>query len=133
MDWLTLIGFSACGGAIVSIVAFCSDVFGWQHARRTAHLRREQELPALSRYIDPWPDVVSLLTRVALGVIAGLLFRSQVTTTTAAIALGASAPSLLSQLGTARTIKVPAEEISAPSKSPSLRLAEVEPPITEEG
>ena len=133
MHWLTVIGLSACGGAVVSLVAFCSDIFGWQQARRATHLKRAKNLPPLSEYVDPWPDFVSLLTRITLGVIAGVIFRSQVTTTTAAVAMGASAPALLSQLGTARTIKIPAEEATEQHAAPSLRLAEVDPPLSEEG
>lgn len=133
MYWLTVVGLCACGGGVVSVVAFCSDVFGWQQARRAAHLKRAPSLPPLRKFLDPWPDFVSLLTRIALGLIAGLVFRSQITTTTAAIAMGASAPALLSQLGTARTIKVRMEERTEHGAVPSIRLAEVEPSMTEEG
>jgi hypothetical protein len=132
VNWLTVMGLSACGGGIVSVVAFCSDIFGWQQARRAAHLKRARRLPPLREYVDPWPDFVSLLTRIALGVIAGLVFRSQITTVTAAIALGASAPALLSQLGTARTVKIPAEEGTEQPAVPSIRLAEVQPSMSEE-
>src|SRR5450755_4513174 len=133
VNWLAVATLSACGGAIVSVVAFCSDILAWQQARRSAHSKRPRSLPPLKEYVDPWPDFVSLITRMALGVIAGLVFQSQVTTATAAIAVGASAPGLLSQLGPARTIKIQADEGTEHHAAPSIQLAEVEPSMTEEG
>src|SRR5690348_5007163 len=64
VNWLTIICLGAAGGAIVTVVGFCADVFSWQQTRRTAHLKRDQELPTLRAYVDPWPDFVALLTRI---------------------------------------------------------------------
>jgi hypothetical protein len=131
VNWLTVICLGAAGGAIVSVVAFCADVFAWQQVRRAAHLKRDPVLPPLRDYIDPFPDFVSLLTRVVLGILAGVVFRSQVTTPLAAFAVGASAPALLTQLGNARVVK--AETGTEPSVTPSVQLAAVETPKSGEG
>ena len=118
MNWLTVIGLCAAGGAIVTVVAFCADVFSWEQTRRAAHLRRDPELPRLGDYIDLFPDVMSCLTRIALGVIAGVVFRSQVTTPLAAFAVGASAPALLTQLGNARLSRQGSEGTAPPGTAP---------------
>ena len=44
-------------------------------------------------------DSLVFLTRLALGAVAGFIFRGQVDGATAAVAVGASAPALLKQLG----------------------------------
>lgn len=132
MNWLTVICLGAAGGAIVSVVAFCGDVFSWQQTRRAAHLKRAAELPTLRKHVDPWPDLVALITRIILGVLAGVVFRSQMTTPLAAFAVGASAPALLTQLGNARMVKTENEgtELAAVA---SIRLVEPEMPKSEEG
>ena len=131
MNWLIVIGLGAAGGAVVSVVAFAADVFSWQQARRAAHLKRA-ELPTLRKHVDPWPDFVVLLTRLALGAIAAAVFRSQVTTPLAAFAVGASAPALLTQLGNARMVK-PAGAGTEPGAVASVRLVESEMPKPGEG
>ena len=132
MNWLTVICLGAAGGAIVTVVGFCADVFAWQQTRRTAYLKRDPKLPTLRAYVDPWPDFVALLTRIVLGVLAGIVFRSQVTTPLAAFAVGASAPALLTQLGNARLAK-PADEGTGLDAAASMKLAAVETPKSEEG
>jgi hypothetical protein len=132
LNWLTVICLGAVGGAIVSAVAFCADVFSWHQTRRIAHAKRLAKLPTLREYADPWPDIVVLLTRIVLGVLAGIVFRSQVTTPLAAFAVGASAPALLTQLGSARMAK-PGNEGTEPSAAPSIKLVELETSMSEEG
>jgi hypothetical protein len=102
MDWLTVTILGACGGAIVQVVALSADIQTWHHARRLALTSREQK-PALIAYVDLPAEALVFLTRLALGALAGLLFHNQVSGTTAAIAVGASAPALLRQFGAARS------------------------------
>jgi hypothetical protein len=139
VNWATVICVGAAGGAIVSVVAFCGDVFTWQQTRRTAHLNRRAaharhavELPTLRKYIDPWPDFVALLTRIVLGVLAGAVFRFQVTTPQAAFMVGASAPALLTQLGNARMAK-PADGGTEPPTVPAMPFTVPDMPGSEKG
>lgn len=130
MNWLAVIFLCAVGGAIVSVVGFCGDLFSWQKTRRAAHEKQLAELPTLRAYVDPWPDFVVLLTRIFLGVLAGVIFKAQVTTPLAAFAIGASAPALLTQFGNGRAAK-PAEDGTGLASVASIRL--VEEPKSEEG
>jgi hypothetical protein len=132
VNWFTATTLGACGGAIVSLVAFCADIFAWQQARRTAREKRATKLPLLKNYIDLPADILALVTRIALGAAAGAIFHSEVTGLQAAIAVGASAPVLLSQLGNARTVKTAAEEGTEQPAIPSIGLANADPPISEE-
>jgi hypothetical protein len=125
LNWLTVICLGAAGGAIVSAVAFCADVFSWQQTRRAAHEARVAELPTLRKHVDPWPDFVVLITRVILGVFAVSVFHFQVTTPLAAFTVGASGPGLLAQLGNARMGKVK-NEGTEPVTVPSIQLVEAE-------
>ena len=99
MDWQTITGLGACGGALVTVVAFSADVTSWQRARRMARIKGER-LPSLAGFVDLPADSLSLVTRMALGALAGLLFRAQVSGAQAAIAVGAAAPALLTQFVT---------------------------------
>ena len=148
MNWVTVVCLSAAGGAIVSVVAFCGDVFAWQQIRRAAHVKkraarskRTQDPLTLREYVDPWPEFAVMITRVALGVIAGALFRSQETTALAAVAVGSSAPALLAQLGAAKPGRdsedateaaeeqaEPASNGTGPAAAASIQLAEPEMP-----
>jgi hypothetical protein len=132
VNWLTIICLGAAGGAIVSLVAFCADVFSWQQTRRAAHMSRAAKLPTLRKHVDFWPDFVALITRIILGVFAVTVFRFQVTTPLAAFTVGASGPGLLAQLGNARMVKAGNEgtELAA---VPSIRLVEAEAQTSEEG
>src|SRR5215469_12207051 len=78
VDWQTITGLGACGGALVTVVAFSADVTSWQRARRVARDKGERELPSLAAFVDLPADSLSLATRMALGAIAGLLFSAQV-------------------------------------------------------
>jgi hypothetical protein len=94
-------GLGAVGGGIAEAVNLWGNLIAWQQARHSA-LRRQRTPPPVTRYIDPLADTLVALTRVAMGVGAGLLFHSQVTGVTAAIAVGAAAPALLAQVGAGR-------------------------------
>jgi hypothetical protein len=104
VDWLTATALGASGGAIVEVISLWGNLTAWQKARRDALNSKKRSLPSLTTYMDPLPDTLVALTRFLLGALAGLMFHSQVTGTMAAIAVGASAPALLRQLGTARNI-----------------------------
>jgi hypothetical protein len=94
-------GFGAVGGAIAEAADRWADLTDWQRARHAA--RQGQETPPpLTRYIDLAADGLVALTRVAIGVFVGWLLHGEVSGTTAAIAVGAVAPALLTQVGAAR-------------------------------
>ena len=102
MDWLVAVAFGAVGGLIVELINVWSNLISWQNARHGARAASEYPLPSINRYIDVSADTAVALTRVALGAGAGWIFHNQVTGTTAAIAVGASAPAVLAQLSTVR-------------------------------
>ncbi|UBU10195.1 hypothetical protein [Nonomuraea gerenzanensis] len=115
MDALTAAGLGAVGGAVIEILYVWSSLTAWQQARRKARAkRRSGRLPRLDDYLDPVADSLVAATRLALGAAACLLFRDQITGTMAAIAVGASAPALLRQVGTLRSLRgvpdTPAEQ-----------------------
>ncbi|MFJ9004090.1 hypothetical protein [Streptomyces canus] len=107
MDWPTAIMCGALGGCVIEAIAFYGNVSAWQAERREllARPREDRPLPTLRARIDIPADSLVLLTRLALGALAGALFHSQVIGMTAAVAVGASAPGLLRQLGTTRTVQ----------------------------
>lgn len=102
MNWPVALAFGAVGGAIVEVVTLWANLAAWQQHRRRAR-RNGQLMPRWTMYFDPGPDVLVAATRLSLGAVAGLLFHAQVTGQMAMIAVGASAPALLRQLGAART------------------------------
>ena len=59
--------------------------------------------PAITRFIDPGPDLTVAFTRAVLGAVAGWLLRGQITGIYAALTVGASAPAVLATLGKATT------------------------------
>ncbi|RJO77708.1 hypothetical protein D5S18_08230, partial [Nocardia panacis] len=61
-------------------------------------------VPHWDRFFDPRPDALAAATRLILGAAAGGLFHGQVTTMLAAVAVGASAPALLGQMGAVRSV-----------------------------
>jgi hypothetical protein len=98
MDWQAATVSGMAGGAIVEVIAVWGNLITWQRARY--HARSSgQELPKLTRYIDPAADVLVAFTRIVLGGLAGFLLHSQVSGLVSAVAVGAAAPALLSQLG----------------------------------
>ena len=56
-------------------------------------------MPKLALDVGVPADSLVFSTRLALGAVAGFIFRGQVDGATAAVAVGASAPALLKQLG----------------------------------
>lgn len=134
MDWQVTTVLGACGGAVVSLVTFCSNIFTWYEDRHTAHARRAKKLPKLTSYVDLYPDLAVLVTRVVLGVAAGAIFHAQVSGAEAAIAVGASAPALLAQLRTGRfSSTVGAPEGTSSAQPASNKLSDLNSVVSEEG
>lgn len=99
MYWLVAAGYGAGGGCVVSAVAFCNDVRAWKAERLWRRQSGKFPLPELGAFMDMKADALVLLTRLFLGATGGVVFHSQIVGTTAAIAIGASAPALLAQFG----------------------------------
>ncbi|KPI15730.1 hypothetical protein OK074_2175 [Actinobacteria bacterium OK074] len=105
MDWPTAILCGAIGGCVIEAIVFYGRVSMWQAARRRAAEKRRKRLPPLRDYIDVPADSLVALTRLVLGATAGWLFHTQIIGVYAAVAVGASAPALLRQLGTVRQVQ----------------------------
>ncbi|MFI9810426.1 hypothetical protein ACIHEJ_40210 [Streptomyces sp. NPDC052301] len=101
------IAYGAVGGLVVEVVVFYGRVAAWQAARHRAleGNRRRKQLPRLDKFVDPPSDAMAALTRLSLGAGAGWIFSPQLTGALATVAVGASAPALLRQLGNARTLQ----------------------------
>lgn len=110
MDWPTATALGAVGGAVVEAISAWENLVVWQKARHGARASHHRPLPKLNRYIDPLADTLVAVTRLVLGAAAGALLHLQVTGTIAAIAVGASAPALLRQLGTVRSVQETIEQ-----------------------
>jgi hypothetical protein len=108
MEWTNAALLGMVGGGIVELVAVWGNVAAWQKARHTARLRGRR-LPPVTRYLDPAADILVAVTRLALGAAAALLLHTQFSGALTAIAVGASGPALLAQLGASRVPAVPAE------------------------
>ncbi|WP_284433015.1 hypothetical protein [Streptomyces sp. TUS-ST3] len=107
MPWTTSIACGGLGGLVVEIVVFYGRIATWQAARHRALAkdRRRDQLPSLGKYIDAPSDALAAVTRLTLGAGAGWIFSPQLTGVFAAVAVGASAPALLRQLGSAKTLQ----------------------------
>ncbi|MGP3984699.1 hypothetical protein [Streptomyces sp. KR80] len=105
MDWPTAIVYGAMGGAIVEAVVFYGRISTWQAVRHRVLAKGKGRLPPLRRYVDLPSDLLAAVTRLLLGAGAGWLFHSQITGVYAAVAVGASAPALLRQLGATRSLR----------------------------
>ncbi|WP_329276824.1 hypothetical protein [Streptomyces sp. NBC_01451] len=107
MDWTTSITYGALGGLVVEVVVLYGRIATWQAARHRALSRNKArgELPGLDKYVDVPSDALAALTRLSLGAGAGWIFAPQLTGGLAAVAVGASAPALLRQLGSGRSLQ----------------------------
>jgi hypothetical protein len=103
VDLTTAITFGAVGGSVIEAMVFYSHISAWQSARHRA-LTNRRSLPSLRRYVDPLSDALAALTRILLGAAAGWLFHSEITGVYAAVAVGASAPALLRQMGAVKSL-----------------------------
>lgn len=118
MDWVSAVLLGAAGGALVQAIAFYTYVSNWQEARRQSRERQDPELPPLSKFVDVPADTAVAITRLVLGATAGLVFHGQIVGVAAAVAVGASAPAVLQQLGAVRVLR-DAVQYSAPETVPA--------------
>jgi hypothetical protein len=108
MDWAVAAALGMIGGGVVEAVVLWGNIAAWQKARHAARLRGRR-LPSVTRYVDPPADALAAVTRLVLGGAAALLLHDQISGAITAIAVGASAPALLGQLGAARAVPGAAE------------------------
>ncbi|OXR40500.1 hypothetical protein B7C42_07439 [Nocardia cerradoensis] len=104
MNWPTTILCGAAGGLVVEMVAFLANLNVYRQARRRARAAKKIA-PSWNRYFDPGPDAAAAVTRLLLGALAGAVLHGQVTTVLAAVAAGAAAPALFTQLGTVQSMR----------------------------
>lgn len=97
----TLLG--SAGGLLVELVEFYNRLIAWRSRRR----HRRTSRVAFREFFDVGPDIAVALTRAGLGAIAGLAFGAggQVTGVYGLLAVGASAPVLLTQFGQVKSIR----------------------------
>lgn len=105
MNWIAAALLGAAGGALVQAIALYACVGNWQQARRLVRNQDGAVLPPFSKYIDVPADTAVAVTRLVLGAAAGSIFHGQILGIAAAVAVGASAPAVLQQLGAIRSIR----------------------------
>ena len=105
MDLTMSITYGALGGLVVEAVVLHGRIEAWRVARlRIREGNKRRKLPRLDRYVDPQADTLAAISRLLLGAVAGWLLAAQVTGGLAAVTVGATAPALLRQVGSARTV-----------------------------
>ncbi|MFD0392401.1 hypothetical protein ACFQ3Z_04635 [Streptomyces nogalater] len=95
--------YGAGGGLVVEAVVTFGRLHAWQQARHAARATAEV-LPRLGAYIDLPADSLAALFRVVLGCAAGWLLHAELDGMVAAVAVGASAPAVLAQMGSVTTV-----------------------------
>ncbi|MFD0366928.1 hypothetical protein [Streptomyces sp. NPDC127114] len=95
--------YGAGGGLVVEAVVTFGRLHAWQQARHAARVAAEA-LPKLGAYVDVPADSLAALFRVVLGCAAGWLLHGELGGMLAAVAVGASAPAVLAQMGSATTV-----------------------------
>ena len=105
VDWQTATSLGACGGAIFSLLPLWADLVEAHSERRNA-LRVGKPKPPFRDSFDLLGDLLVVIARTALGAISGAVFHTQLTdsATAGALAVGASAPLLLRQIGGIRAV-----------------------------
>ncbi|MEV7040458.1 hypothetical protein [Amycolatopsis sp. NPDC051061] len=105
MDLYTAISLGAAGGALVEAIAVWTRVNSWQELRREERELGIVKLSTLRRHLD-FPVLAAVgITRLVLGAAAGAVFHEQLIGVAAAIAVGASGPALLQQLGAHQSLQ----------------------------
>lgn len=131
LTWAEGALYGAGGGLVVEAVVTFGRLHAWQQARHTARAAAEA-LPRLGTYIDPPADSLAALFRIVLGGAAGWLLHGELAGVFAAVAVGASAPAVLAQMGSATTVaealQVGAAPGSAPGSAPAAPTAPGAPP-----
>jgi hypothetical protein len=123
MDWTTAMLLGATGGALVQVIAVYSYVGNWYEARRQCRNRRDPNLPPFADFVDLPADIAVGVTRLVLGAAAGIIFHNQIVGMAAAIAVGASAPAVLQQLGQVRSVREAIQVDSMPGQSSATESA----------
>ncbi|MEU6114209.1 hypothetical protein ABZ840_06600 [Streptomyces sp. NPDC047117] len=117
LSWAEGALYGAGGGLLVEAVVTFGRLHAWQQARHAARAATEA-LPQLSTYIDPPADALAALFRIVLGGAAGWLLHGELAGVYAAIAVGASAPAVLAQMGSATTMAEALQTGAAPGAAP---------------
>ena len=90
------------GGLLVEAVISFGHLTDWREARRQARLADPHALPAITEFVDPLADGLVAASRILLGAGTGWILHTEVM---GAAAAGASAPALLRQLASGRTLQ----------------------------
>ncbi|MGW1198500.1 hypothetical protein ACWD4B_22075 [Streptomyces sp. NPDC002536] len=124
MNWDQAAAYGAIGGGIVEALVWNGYLLAWQAARHEAREGRRR-LPPLRKYVDLSADLAAGLSRILLGALMGWLLHPQITGLYAAVAAGASAPALIRQLGSLRTVQAALRagdpQLGEPSPAPDLQ------------
>jgi hypothetical protein len=122
-----VVSLGACGAVAVQAVTFYYLVQAWQQARDRERAAGKSPLPKFATVLDPPAFMLTLITRLVLGAAAGAVFHAEVNGPYAALAVGASAPMLLRQLGGLRTVRgLPDENMLQESLSSTGRSTNVD-------
>ncbi|MFL6056100.1 MAG: hypothetical protein ACJ72W_24830 [Actinoallomurus sp.] len=105
MDWPVALAAGGGGGLIVEAVVLLQNLETWRDARRRTRSSTETAPTHFSDHVDVVPDALAALTRMVIGAAMGLLLHTQITGTWAAVAIGASAPALVRQLGAMQSVR----------------------------
>ncbi|QTR02619.1 hypothetical protein J7S33_26605 [Saccharothrix algeriensis] len=116
MDLLTAISLGAAGGALVEAITVFAQVQAWQEAREQKRARSGTALPPFRRFVDVPARVAAGITRLVLGAAAGAVFHDQLAGIAAAIAVGASAPAVLQQLGSFQSARPAIRPAAGPGR-----------------
>ncbi|MFC8511618.1 hypothetical protein [Streptomyces sp. NPDC057257] len=106
MDTWLLVLLGAAGGSLRGLVDVYNQTMAWQEARRAHRKAVAQEEdtgepPRFREYFDPIPDSVATVVHMGMGAACAVLFglSGQISGVYAALVVGVSAPTLLTQLG----------------------------------
>lgn len=127
MDLWIFALLGSAGGLLDGLLELHRTVQAWQLARRdAARANPPISPPRLLTLYDPRAQLAAVATQVVLGCLAGLLFGStgQIAGPYGALVVGASAPTLLSQLGGAR---LSSGEPDSPAAGPGTAAAAASP------
>ncbi|MHA5053355.1 hypothetical protein, partial [Streptomyces sp. SD15] len=138
MDTAMLFVLGAAGGSLRGLVDAYNQTMEWQTARRE-HRRTDPATdtpgpPRLREFFDPAPDLVAAVFHTVLGAAGAALFgmSGQISGSYAAIAVGISAPAILTQLGRVQTVSEAVTGVSPGAGSSSVDPAASQPqPATE--
>lgn len=136
MDTAMLFVLGAAGGSLRGLVDAYHQTMAWQTARRE-HQRAEPATdaprpPQLTDFFDPGPDIMAAAFHTVLGAAGAALFgmSGQIAGAYAAIAVGISAPALLTQMGRVQTVSEAVTRASPGVGSPSIEPTVSQPQPT---